>query len=162
MLSELARIHETRVGELAIASGETKMSRDTALEKKSVKARKLENENQHAPRGHTTAVIARTHKKREHCIVSAPGKETRMQNFDLDVVRPATAPGVEVIFLRASSSPALEAVMGMEDGEFVTWLALISEYEMMVATEGCIASGKADAAETSLGGFSCQKAFCQS
>ena len=42
--SELERIHETRVGELAIASGETKMSRETALEKKSVKARKLENE----------------------------------------------------------------------------------------------------------------------
>ena len=69
-----------------------------------------------------------------------------MRNFDLDVVRPATAPGVEVIFFRASSSPALEAVMGMEDGEFVISFALISEVEMMVATGGCIASGKAEAA----------------
>ena len=56
----------------------------------------------------------------------------------------------------------MEAVMGMEDGEFVIWFVLISEVEMMVATGGCIASGKADAAETSLGGSSCQKTFLKS
>ena len=76
MLSALERIHETRVGELAIASGETKMSRETALEKKSVKARKLENEESaRATRTYDGCNIARTHKKREHCIVSAPGKK---------------------------------------------------------------------------------------
>lgn len=69
-----------------------------------------------------------------------------MQNLDLDV-QPATAPGVEVIF-----SSVEQPSVGSCDGDgrrrvcHSPWL--ISEVEMMVATEGCIASGKAEAAET--------------
>lgn len=82
MLSALARIHVTRVGELAIASGETKISRDTALEKKSAKPRKLEHEHRSVsrPRRHEDGGNT-THKKREHCIVSAPGKKRECRTW---------------------------------------------------------------------------------